>query len=125
MTLPTPAPPTVLQEERITQALIMKATRILVMADAPLGTWGEPTEFGLATVRPDYQIRELLYGLHLTVDVTAEDLAALVTVDDVIRNGLQLDPASLPTDRQDDVQRCIDAAADWVATNLEQSWGVG
>jgi hypothetical protein len=121
-TVPGPSPE---QTERIKTAVILKATRFLLMSEASLGWWGEATEFGVATVKPDYALRELLYGLHLTVDVDVASVAALVTVDEVIRNGLQLEPGSLPVGRQEDVERCIDAAADWVVENLERSFGVG
>ena len=62
MTLPAPTPS---EEARLAQAIIAKATRILLLAATPLGLAGEVTEFGVATVRPDYQIKELLFGLHL------------------------------------------------------------
>jgi hypothetical protein len=52
-------------------------------------------------------------------------LGALVTVDDVIRVGLQTDPTGFPTDRLPDVERALSASVDWVLTNLQGSWGVG
>ena len=92
MTLPAPS---IGEEARLAQALIAKATRFFVQLEAPLGTWGELSEFGMATVRPDYQIREILFGLHLP-DWDTDALADLVTADDVIRAGLQADPATFP-----------------------------
>jgi hypothetical protein len=120
MTLPAPTPG---QEERLKTALIQKAARFVVFPEGPLGFFGEITEFGQAFVRPDFQIRELLFGLHLT-DWTVEDLAGMVSTDDVIRAGLQADPATFPVDRLPDVQRAIDAAADWIMTELYQAFGV-
>jgi hypothetical protein len=107
--------PTDEQVEAFTQAIIAKATRIIVMGEAPLGTWGELTEFGIATVKPDYQIKELLYGLTLrNWDV---DLTGLVDTDDVVRAGLQ-SPEAFPAARVPDVQRAIDTAVAWVAHYL-------
>ena len=118
-----PVPPTLGQSARLTQAIIAKATRILVMTEAPLGSWGEITDFGIATVRPDYQIKELLYGLHVG-DWELSDLSNLVEVDDVIRAGLQADPVTFPAERVPDVQRAIDAAVDWIHTDLVGAFGV-
>lgn len=108
--------PTAETSERLRQALIQKATRILALTKAPLGSWGELNEFGVATVRADYEIAELLYGLRF-VNWNV-DLPALVSADDVIRIGLQSDPDTFPTDRIPDVQLAIDAAASWVALNV-------
>lgn len=116
--------PTVTESSRLAQAMIQKATRFLVMAQAPLGLWGDATEFGQATVRPDYQIRELLFGFHTTLEVTATDLAALVTADDVIRAGLGVDPTTFPTARIPDVEQAIEAAASWVYDEITKAWGV-
>jgi hypothetical protein len=115
--------PTSEETERITQAVIHKATRILVLAGAPLGTFGELTEFGMPTVRPDYQVAELLFGLRLSE--WELDLAGLVTTDDVIRQGLQTDPATFPADRVPDVQRAIDSAVSWVDLYLSEGVAVG
>jgi hypothetical protein len=120
MTLPAP---TLGQEERLKTALIQKAARFLIFPEGPLGFFGEISELGQPFVRPDYQIRELLFGLHLT-EWTVEDLAGMVTTDDVIRAGLQAKPATFPTDRLPDVQRSIEAAADWIMTELYQAFGV-
>lgn len=107
--------PTVAEAARLTQAVVAKATRILVLIEAPLGSWGEMTELGQSAVRPDYQIRELLLGLHYReLDLSGLD----VTTDMVIRAGLQTDPAGFPTDRIPDVQRAIDTALDWVGAEL-------
>lgn len=102
--------------EALEQAMIQKATRILMLSKAPLGSWGELNEFGVATVRADHEIAELLYGLRfVNWDV---DLPALVTTTTVIRVGLQTDPTTFPADRVADVQRAIDAAARWVASYI-------
>lgn len=108
--------PTAEAAERLKQAVIQKATRILMLSKAPLGSWGELNEFGVATVRADYEIQELLYGLRF---VNWEvDLQAIATVDEVIRIGLQADPDTFPTDRLPDVQQAIDAASSWVASYI-------
>jgi hypothetical protein len=111
------------QTERLRSALIQKATRFLILPTGPLGFYGEMTEWGTPTARPDYQIAELLMGLHQTIAEIA-DLAGLVTTDEVIRNGLQADPATFPADRVPDVQRAIDAAADWIKSEVWAAWGV-
>lgn len=95
--------------ERLTQAVLAKAVRIYAMAEAPLGTHGEWTEFGVARVMPDHQISELLAGLmyeHFT-----EDLSTLIEADDVIR---QLGYDDFPAEKEADVDRAIAAAASWV-----------
>lgn len=102
--------------ERLKQAVIQKATRVLMLSGAPLGSWGALNEFGVATVRADHEVQELLYGLRfINWDV---DLAAAVDTDDVIRQGMQTEPADFPTARLPDVQRAIDTAASWVANYL-------
>lgn len=107
-------PATAEATERLKQSVIQKATRILMLSKAPLGSWGELNEFGVATVRADYEIQELLYGLRfVNWDV---DLQAIATVDEVIRIGMQADPDTFPTDRLPDVQMAIDAASSWVAS---------
>jgi hypothetical protein len=111
------------QTERLRSALIQKAARFLIFPTGPLGFYGEMSEWGTPTAKPDYQIAELLKGLHQTV-AEIEDLAGLITTDDVIRNGLQADPTTFPAERLPDVQRAIDAAADWVRDELWVAWGV-
>jgi hypothetical protein len=105
------ADPTPEEAQRLVQCVIAKATRILALVEAPLGTWGEITEVGVAQTRPDYQLQELLYGLRYP-PYTVVDID--VGTDDVIRQGLQTDPATYPPDKLPDVQRAIDAATNWV-----------
>lgn len=108
--------------ERLTQAVLAKAVRILLLVEAPLGSFGELSEFGMAVVRPDYQQTELLYGLRYTTwDI---DLTTLVTADDVIRAGLQADGSDFPESRMVDVTRAIDAAVSWIASELLDGIGV-
>jgi hypothetical protein len=111
------------QTERLKSALIQKAARFLLLPTGPLGLYGEMGEWGTPTAKPDYQIAELLFGLHQAI-AEIDDLAGLVTTADVIRNGLQADPATFPADRLPDVQRAIDAAADWIRSDLWAAWGV-
>jgi hypothetical protein len=76
----------------------------------------------MATVRPDYSILELLYGLHfLELEL---DWDTVVTADDVIRNGLNADPATFPTDKVGDVERALTAAEDWIEHELAGGVGV-
>lgn len=99
-------------EDRLAQAIIAKATRFYVSLQAPLGTWGEMTEFGQANVRPDYQIQELLFGLRFRgVPV---DLTTLVSTEDVIRAGLQADPNDFSAAQVQDVARALASACSWV-----------
>lgn len=102
--------------DRLKQAVIQKATRILMLSGAPLGSWGALNEFGVATVRADHEVQELLYGLRfVNWDV---DLTAVVATDDVVRQGMGADPATFPTEKVPDVDRAIAAAASWVANYL-------
>jgi hypothetical protein len=87
-----------------------------------MGAWGDPSEFGTAVIRPDYQIREYLFGFQGVYDIV--DIAGLVTPDDVIRNGLQLDPATFPTNRLPDIDRAIAAAESWVIHAISKAFGV-
>jgi len=113
--------PTDTQTARLAQAVIAKATRFLVLPEAPLGTWGEMGDLGIATVRPDYSIVELLYGLHFRdFDV---DWDTIVSTDDVIRVGLAAEPDTFPTDKRPDVDRALAAAIDWI--NEELRGGIG
>jgi len=112
----TPTPPE--DEARLTQAVIAKATRILSLVESPLGLWGEMTDLGPASVKPDWQIRELLFGLHYSGMPVPE-----VSADMVIRQGLQTDPAGFPTANLPDVERAIAAARSWIAHDL-QGFGI-
>lgn len=106
--------PTEAQRARLTEAVIAKATRVLLLGEAPLGSWGDQDV--IAPVRPDHQIAELLYGLrYRALEV---DLTSLATADDVIRRGLQTDPAGFPADKRTDVENALLAACDWVAEAL-------
>lgn len=108
--------PTAEVQERLVGAVIQKATRILMLSKASLGSWGELNEFGVATVRADHEIQELLYGLRFTN--WNVDLVTLVTTDMVIRVGMQTEPSTFPSDRLPDVQRAIESAVSWVASYL-------
>ena len=110
--------PTPEDEARLVQAVVAKAVRILSLIEAPLGVWGEMTDMGMASVKPDWQIRELLFGLHYSGMPVPE-----VSADMVIRMGLQTDPASFPTDKLSDVERAIAAARSWIAHDL-QGFGI-
>lgn len=97
-------------EARLAQAVLAKALRIYALAEAPLGTHGEMTEFGMMAVRPDYQIQELLGGLlRVNWDV---DLTTMITSDDVVRH---LGYDDLPAAKVVDIDRAIAAATSWVA----------
>jgi hypothetical protein len=120
MTLPAPTDEWL---ARLAQTIIYKAARFFVALEAPLGMWGEMTEFGQAVIRRDYMTDELLKGMHLP-DWTIVDIGTLVTVEDVIRAGLQADPATFPTARIPDVQRALDAALSWLDTEIYHPFGV-
>lgn len=115
--------PTESQGARLAQAAIAKATRLLVLPEAPLGSWGELTEFGQAVVRPDYAISELLFGLRfLELEI---DWAELVNAEDVIRVGLGVaDPTTFPAERLPDVERALTAAQDWIGQELTEGIGI-
>jgi hypothetical protein len=110
--------PTPEDEARLTQAVVAKAVRILSLVEAPLGIWGEMTDMGPASVKPDWQIRELLFGLHYSGMAVPE-----VSADMVIRQGLQTDPATFPADKLPDIDRAIAAARSWIAHDL-QGFGI-
>lgn len=103
--------------DRLTQAIVFKATRFYLMAQAPFGHWGEMTEEGLAMIRPDYEVRELLYGMRFK---PVGELESLVDTDLVIRQGLQQDPDDFPADKVPDVERAIGAACSWVEDFLTE-----
>lgn len=110
-------------EARLKQAIIAKAVRFFVQLQAPLGTF-EVGDLGAANVRSDFQIQELLYGLHFRG--VHYDLTELVTVADVVRSGLNIGAgASLAAEKQQDVQRAIDAACSWIEDELNSGYGVG
>jgi hypothetical protein len=114
--------PTDEQASRLAQAAIAKATRFLVLPEAPLGSWGEMSEFGMAVIRPDYAISELLFGLHFRGLII--DWASIVTADDVIRNGLSADPSDMPIERVADVDRALEAAQEWIEEELREGVGI-
>lgn len=120
--VPGSGTPTAGQNARLAAAAIAKATRFLVLPEAPLGSWGEMSEYGMAVVRPDHSIRELLEGLHFTE--LGIDWASIVTNDDVIRNGLQADPADLPAERLPDITRALAAAEEWIELELAEGIGI-
>ena len=110
--------PTADDTERLMQACVAKATRILMLVEAPLGSWGEMTDLGVASVRPDYQIRELLFGLHYQPEWDLDAVLEGATAEMVIRQGLQTDPASFPAERLPDVERALAAARSWIKLDL-------
>ncbi len=118
MTAPAPS---IGEEAQLASAIILEAARQLIMP--PLGLTGEVTEFGVASVRPPYGVVELLRGRRVP-EWEVADLAALVTVDDVIRAGLGVEPSTFPTDRLPDVQRAILSAAEWVRAEVWGAFGV-
>lgn len=125
MTLEVPPAPTAEQEAQLAEAVIQRAARNLVGHTGPLGFFGEVTEFGQAISRPDYQTQEYLKGLRTTVTVTVADLLALVSNEDVIRAGLQADPATFPAARIPDVERARTAAAAQIALGeVEGAFGL-
>lgn len=109
--------PTAGQAAQLKEAIIAKATRIYLQTAAALGHVGQMTEFGVATVRPDYQIRELLMGLrYVDWDVDHE---TLVTSDDVITQGLQAEANDTwPEEKLDLIDEAIAAAWSWVTTDI-------
>lgn len=109
--------PTAEQQSQLKEAVIAKATRIFLQSPAALGYVGEMSELGMATVRPDYQIRELLVGLRwVDWDV---DHTTLVTQDDVITQGLQATAdGTWPTAKLDLIDEAIEAAWAWVAADI-------
>lgn len=109
--------PTAADQERLDQAVLAKALRTYALAQAPLGTHGEVTEFGQAKVMPDYQITELLAGL---VGVNWDYDLDTVTAVDVIRLFGGYDPAGAgwTPEKTADVERALQSARSWVASHL-------
>lgn len=115
--MPDPTP-TAAQAEVMKSAIIQKAIRFLMLPGSPLGAYGEFSEGGVGSMslRPDYAIREMLYGLGgRNWDI---DLTTLVTPEDVIRIGFNADPDSLPEGSEADIQTAIESACHWVAEYL-------
>ena len=110
-------PTTPEDEARLIQATAAKASRILSMAEAPLGVVGEVTEMGVAETRPDYQISELLLGLHYRSDFDVLSITEAVTPEMVITMRGS-DPATFPAANLPAVVQAIDAARSWVAVRV-------
>lgn len=109
------------QTERVTQAVIQKAGRLMKFPEAPFGHSGV-SDWGPARVLADNQIEELLMGLRFQEwDILYEDLA--ITPEDVIRVCFKSNEDDYQGDT-DDIQRAIDSAISWVGTLLDPE-GVG
>lgn len=94
-------------------AVLTKATRLLLAPRSSLGVNMEVGGDAAVPVPMDHWKRELLYGV-VPEDIEDVDIASLVTVDDVISEGLQLDPEEYSEkypERLELIQDCIDAAA--------------
>jgi hypothetical protein len=114
--------PTAGQAAQLAVAAIGKATRLLVLPGSPYGLSGEVTDFGLAAIRPDYSLQEIVYGLRFKGLVP--DWSSIVTADDVIRVGLNADPMTFPTDKVPDVERALLAAENEIEAELVGGVGV-
>lgn len=115
--------PTDPESARLAMAVAAKAARLLALSEAPLGTVGEMTEWGIAVVRPDYNISELLYGLRYRKWTPAE-LTGLIAAADVVRMSLGAQAAGFPADRLADVERAISAAISWLDEELKGGSGI-
>lgn len=102
--------------DRISQAVLFKAIRIYSLMEAPMGYRGS-TDFDQSTVRPDFTIKELLYGLRFRG--VPYDLTALVSDDDVIK-AMELDPDEFPSADLPKVQTALSAACSWVEDYLNE-----
>lgn len=110
-------------EARLKQAIIAKTVRFYEQMKAPLGSL-DVGELGAVTVRSDFQIQELLFGLHFRG--VPYDLTELVTVEDVVRAGLEIGSGGvLAAEKTVDVQRALDAACSWIEDELNHGYGVG
>lgn len=110
-------------EAQLKQAIIGKAVRFYEQMQAPLGML-DLGDLGSTRVGPDFQTQELLYGLRFRG--VPYDLSTLVTVNDVIRAGLEIGAGgSLASEKQQDVQRALDAACAWIETELNEGIGIG
>jgi hypothetical protein len=108
-------------DERLEVAIIFKAVRFLKFPEAPFGYSGAVTEWGQASVRPDYEIRELLYGM---MGQPIGSLEGRVTSSDVARVGLGVDPNDLPAATLTDIDRAIGAAVSWIEDYLHEGFGI-
>jgi len=102
-------------------AIIQKAIRFLMLAGSLLGAYGEFSEGGggSMSLRPDYAIRELLYGrAWRNSDI---DSTTLVTPGDGIRIGFNADPEARPEGSDEYIQTAIDSACHWVAQYLRSN----
>ena len=121
--IPPPAP-TLEQLEQLRIALIHKAARLFVTVPGGMGG-GDFTEFTPASLRPDYAIEELLFGMRGPArcwDWDTLDLESLVTVENVITVGLEGQPDSQAFDR-DEIESALLAASAWLKSKLT-GWGM-
>lgn len=98
-----------MEESILRLAVIQKAVRLLALVETPYGTVGEMTEYGVRTMRPDFAIRELLFGLRgLGFDTNDVE----VSVDDVLAVGFD-NPAVVPELKEDIIEEAILGAKFW------------
>lgn len=121
--IPPPAP-TLEQLEQLRIALIHKAARLYVTVPGGMGG-GDFTEYTPASLRPDYAIEELLFGMRGPArlwDWTTLDLTTLATVENVIVIGLEGQANSTAYDR-DEIESALLAACAWLKSRLT-GWGM-
>jgi hypothetical protein len=104
--------PTALAIAQARQAAKAKAVRFLSLPGAPFGALGDGEGgMGVAMLRPDYAIRELLFGL------SVYDWTAAVT-SDVIIDALGGDHNYSSAYNGSEISRARDAAVAWVLSYL-------
>lgn len=114
------AVPTEAQEARVRQAIIAKAIRFMLMPGTPFGVFGIGVDGAAASVRPDHAITEMLYGLRFAdLDISA----VAVTAAEVIRS-MDAEADDFNESKEDDVDRAIEAAKDWVSEYLAGGVGI-
>jgi hypothetical protein len=119
------------RELRLKLAIIQRSTRLLALPDKPFGAAGEMTEYGSLALRPDFAIKELLFGIPRSVTVPEEDsdgegLSELdqveVTVGDV--KSFTNESGILTDAKEDQIELSIEAARDWIHEYLQGGWAV-
>lgn len=108
--------PTALAIAQARQAAKAKAVRFLSLPGAPFGALGDGEGgMGVAMLRPDYAIRELLFGLSV-YDWTESHFAAVTS--DVIIDALGGDHNYSSAYNGSEISRARDAAVAWVLSYL-------
>jgi hypothetical protein len=103
------------------QAVYLLAGRFYRSADAPFGVVGS-VDLGVAYVRSRHpDVDALLYG-YRGGEIPADQVWP--TVDDVAVSVLNVSVSVLPAGKQEQLQRAVDAAVEYVSAQVTAAFGV-